>query len=115
MKIISAILILVSAILSFKHGWEGLRNNAPDGDPTLISWGLTKTMQVLLNIVTLIVAVLILFPQTFFIGNVLSAVMFIVLICFQISTGNLKAAAIEVPFLLIPLVLIYLGHPLRKI
>ncbi|PBQ31008.1 hypothetical protein CNR22_04225 [Sphingobacteriaceae bacterium] len=114
MKIISAILILVTAALSFKHGWEGLRNNSPGGDPILVSWGLNKTLQLLLSLLTLVTALLILFPQSFFTGNVLSALMFILLICFQLSTGNVKAALIETPFLLFPLVLIYLGHPLKK-
>lgn len=114
MKIISAVLLLVTAVLGFKHGWDGLRNNSPEGDPTLVSWGLTKAMQGGLSIATLLSAVLLLFPQTFFLGNLISAVVFIVLMCFQISTGNLKAALIEVPFLMFPLVLTYLGHPLKN-
>jgi len=113
MKIISAVLILVTAILSFKHGWDGLRNSSPQGDPTLVSWGLNKSMQLVLSVTTLVSALLILFPQTFFLGNLVSAILFIFLICFQISTGNLKAALIEVPFLMFPLVLIYLGHPFK--
>lgn len=114
MKIISAVLILVTAFLSFKHGWDVLKNNSPDGDPALFSWGLNKSLQFIISLVTLLTAVMILFPQTFFLGNILSAAVFIVLISFQLNSGNVKAALIEIPFLLIPLVLIYLGHPLRK-
>lgn len=114
MKIISGILIIIVAVLSFKHGLDGLRNNAPNGDANMFSWGINKPFQTVLNITTILVAVMILFPQTFFAGNVISAMLFILLMGFQLQSGNIKAALIEIPFLFLSLVLIYLGHPFKK-
>lgn len=114
MKIISGILIAMVAVLSFKHSLDGLRNNAPNGDAHMFAWGISKPFQTALNISNILLALMILFPQTFFAGNVISAMVFILLMGFQLQSGNIKAALIEIPFLLLPLVLIYLGYPFKK-
>ncbi len=46
MKIIIGILIVFVAIMGFKKGLTGLLNTAPDGDITLLSWGINKTLQI---------------------------------------------------------------------
>jgi hypothetical protein len=114
MKIISGILIVFVAVMSFKKGLTGLLNTAPDGDLTLLSWGINKTLQTILNVITIVVAVLILVPQTFLLGNIIAAMLFILLIGFQLNSGNIKAALIEIPFLATTLFMIYLGHPFKK-
>jgi hypothetical protein len=114
MKIISGILIVFVAVMSFKKGLTGLLNTAPEGDITLISLGINKTLQTIINVITIVVALLILFPQTFLLGNIISATLFILLICFQLHSGNIKAALIEIPFLVVTLFMIYLGHPFKK-
>jgi hypothetical protein len=113
-KIISGILIVFVAIMSFKHGVDGLRNTSLNGNETLLSWGINKPLQIIISILTILSALLILFPQTFFIGNIISAMLFIALICFQINTGNMKAALSEIPFIMITILMIYLGHPFKK-
>jgi predicted lysophospholipase L1 biosynthesis ABC-type transport system permease subunit len=113
-KIISGILIVFVAIMSFKHGLKILKNNVPQGDLQMKSWGINKQMQTIISIATILMAIMILFPQSFLIGNILGAIIFIVLMCFQLNTGNVKAALIEIPFLLITFLIIYLGHPLKK-
>ena len=67
-----------------------------------------------ISAVSLLVAALTLLPQTFFIANVLNAFSILLIMAFAMKSGNIKMALIEIPFLLIPLVLIFLGHPLRK-
>jgi hypothetical protein len=114
MKIISGLLIIFVAFMSFKHGLSALKNPAPQGDEILLSWGINKPLQTILSVITLLTAVMTLFPQTFFAGNIISAMLFILLMGFQLESGNIKAALIEIPFLLVPFVLIYLGHPLKK-
>jgi hypothetical protein len=114
MKIISGILIVFVAIMSFKHGLEGLRNTSPNGNETLLSWGINKPLQVIISIITILTALMILFPQTFFVGNIIAAMLFILLMGFQLNAGNIKAALTEIPFLLITMMMIYLGHPFRK-
>jgi hypothetical protein len=113
-KIISGILIVFVSIMSFKHGFTGLKNMPLQGDAAMLSWGINKQIQTIIYIASMLMAVMILFPQIFLAGNILGAIIFIVLMCFQINAGNIKAAATEIPFLLITLSLIYLGHPLKK-
>lgn len=114
MKIISGILIAIVAVLSFKHGLDGLRNNAPNGDANMFAWGISKPVQTILSCTNILIALMILFPQTFFAGNIISAMLFILLMGFQLQSVNIKAALIEIPFLFLSLVLIYLGHPFKK-
>jgi hypothetical protein len=113
-KIISGILIVFVAIMSFKHGLSSLKSNSTQGDLQMLSWGISKQMQTIISIATIVMAIMILFPQTFLVGNILGAIIFIVLMCFQLNAGNIKAAVTEIPFLLITLLMIYLGHPFKK-
>ena len=113
MKIISGALILITAFLSFKHGWEGLTNK-PEAVKMLTELGIGEVGGKVMSVVTLAVGLLILFPQTFFAGNLLNAGVILVIMALALKAGNLKIALIEIPFLLMPLVMIWLGHPLRK-
>lgn len=59
-------------------------------------------------------AVLILFPKTFVWGNFLMAAGILMIICFQLLDKNLKGVAVEIPFLLLNFIIIYLQHPLKN-
>ena len=110
MKIISGVLILVTAYFSFKHGWAVF--TAKPGDPNMFTqWGISRSVQIIIGLLTLVVGVMVLFPGTFFAGNVINAALILLIMAFHLKDGNLKATAIEVPFLLLPLVMIWLGHP----
>jgi hypothetical protein len=50
-------------------------------------------------------------PQTFVAGCVLTAALILTLLILFLNAGEVKPALIEIPFLLIPLVLICLKHP----
>lgn len=113
MKIISGILILITAFLSFKHGWDGLSMKSETNEMVNVL-GISKPVIVTISVLSLAVGLLVLFPQTFFIGNVLNAMLIVLIMALSLKTGNLKTALIEIPFLLLPLVMIYLGHPLKK-
>jgi hypothetical protein len=98
-----------------KHGWIGITNSMDAGEAKLMSdIGLTKFAITLLSIVSLAVAILTVIPSTFFIGNIINATSILVIIAFSLNSGNYKLAFVEIPFLLIPLVLIWLGHPLKS-
>lgn len=112
-KIISSILILITAFLSFKHGWDGLSMKSETNE-IVNALGISKPLILTISVLSLAVGVLVLFPQTFFIGNVLNAMLIVLIMALSLKAGNLKTALIEIPFLLMPLVMIYLGHPLRK-
>lgn len=112
-KITSGILILITAFLSFKHGWDGLSMKSETNE-MVSALDITKPVILAISVLSLLVGVLVLFPQTFFIGNVLNAILIVLIMALSLKTGNLKIAFMEIPFLLMPLVMIYLGHPLRK-
>jgi len=115
MKIISGILILITAFLSFKHGWEGLTMNTKTGEPNMMTeLGIGKTMLLIISILSLAVGLMVLFPQTFFAGCLVNAAMILVIMALSLKTGHLKTALMEIPFLLMPLLMIYLGHPFKK-
>lgn len=115
LKIISGILILTTAFLSFKHGWEGLTVDVKPDEPNLFTQlGIGKTGVFLISLLSIAVGLMVLFPQTFFAGNLINAVMILSIMALSLKTGNLKIALIEIPFLLMPLVMIYLGHPFKK-
>jgi hypothetical protein len=113
MKIISGILILITAFLSFKHGWSGLTMK-PDAANMLTELGIGRNVGLLISALSLAIGIMVLFPQTFFVGNLLNALIIVVIMALALNTGNIKTALIEIPFLLIPLILIWLGHPFKK-
>ena len=115
MKIISGILILVTAFLSLKHGWSGVTMNLTPSETQMMSdLGLNKTGIIALGVLSLTIGIMVLLPWTFFVGNFINALTIVSIMAFSLRAGNVKTALIEIPFLLIPLVLIWLGHPLTK-
>ena len=113
MKIISGILILVTAYLSFKHGWAGITMKAESAD-MFAELRISKTVLYIISILSLAVGIMIFFPQTFFAANLINAVTVLLIMALSLRVGNIKIALIEIPFLLMPLLLIYLGHPFKR-
>jgi hypothetical protein len=108
-------LILITVFLSLKHGWDGLHvNTHPEQAKMAADMGLGKQVIIVMSALSIAVGIAILFPGSFFIANVVNAVTIVLIMAFSLKTGNYKTALIEIPFLLMPLVLIYLGHPLKK-
>lgn len=115
MKIISGLLILITVFFSYRHGWNAVTMNLkPEESNMLTALGIGKPLLYTIGILTLAVGVLVLFPATFFAGNLINAALLLLILALQLKAGNVKAALIEIPFLLMPLLMIYLGHPFRK-
>lgn len=112
-KIINSLLILFAVFMGVKQGYAMLT-----GKPEMLElfgkWNFNKTALSITGIVTLASALLILHPKTFVWGNFLMAAGILLIICFQLFSKNLKGAAIELPFFLLNLLIIYLQHPLAK-
>jgi hypothetical protein len=110
-KIINSLLIIFIVFMGFKQGWAML-----SGKTEMLAmfgkWHLGKQAVIAFGIVTLLSALLILLPQTFVYGNFLMAASILFIICMQLNIKALKGAAIEVPFLLMNLLVIYLQYPL---
>lgn len=110
MNILSAALLLITVFLNFKHGWAILKANP--GDANMFSkWGLSKTAQNTIGLLTLAGGMLIIFPITFLAGNIINAALILAIMILHLKHKETKPALLEIPFLLIPLVMICLGYP----
>lgn len=112
-KLINGILILIAVFMGLKQGWA-MASGKPEMLEMFGKWGFTKTGVMINGIVTVISALLILFPKTFVWGNFLMAATILMIICFHLLEKDLKGVAIEFPFLFLNLIIIYLQHPLAS-
>lgn len=112
-KITSSILVLLIVYMGFRQCWAMVTGKAEM--LTMFSkWHFSHRGLFLFGLVTLLSSALIVFPVTFVWGNLLMAITILFIICLQVSIKDVKGAAIEVPFLLMNLIAIYLQHPLLK-
>jgi hypothetical protein len=112
-KVINGILILVAVFMGLKQGWAMAAGKTEM--LTLFSkWHFSKTGVMINGVVTIISALLILHPKTFLWGNFLMAAGILLIICFHLLEKDLKGVAVELPFFLLNLIIIYLQHPLSK-
>lgn len=105
-------LILVAVLMGIKQGWA-MVSGKTEMLEMFSKWNFSKTAVMVNGIVTIIAALLILFPKTFVWGNFLMAVGILMIICLQLLEKDLRGAAVEVPFLLLNLLIIYLQYPLK--
>lgn len=115
MKILSSLLIMITAILSVKHGLDGLRiGSHPEQLKMAAEMGFSKTLVILMSAIGIAIGIAVLFPGSFFTANLINALTIVLIMAFSLRSGNYKMALIEIPFLIMPLLLIYLGHPFKK-
>lgn len=112
LKVINSILILIAVGMGLKQGYA-MCSAKPEMVEMFGKWGFSKTGLAINGGITMIAALLILFPKTFVWGNFLMAAGILLIICFHLLNKDLKGVAIEIPFLLINLVIIYLQHPFK--
>jgi hypothetical protein len=114
-KIICGILIGITAYLNFKHGWEALHiSNYPEQAKMMSDLGINKAYVPLVGIVSIAIGLMVLFPKTFFIGNLVNAFLILTIMALSLKSGNPKITIIEIPFLIMPLVMIWLKHPFKN-
>ncbi|WP_343745344.1 DoxX family protein [Chitinophaga sp.] len=113
LKIVNAILILFAVFMGFKQGYA-MFSGKPEMLEMFGKWGLGRTGVMINGAITILAAVLILFPRTFVWGNFLMALGILLIICFHLQDRDLKGVLIELPFLLLNLVIIYLQYPLKN-
>jgi len=114
-NIISLVLLLVSAGLSFKHGWDTFNyKKNPESLKMMTDLGIGESIIPALGILMILIGVLLLIPKTFFLGNVLNAISIVIIIALAIKSGNFKMALMEIPFLILPLIMIWLKYPFIK-
>jgi len=113
LKIINYILILVAVFMGLKQGYS-MFSGKPEMMEMFGKWGFTKTGVMINGGVTMVAAILILFPKTFIWGNFLMAAGILLIICYHLQDKDFKGVAIELPFLFLNLIIIYLQHPLKN-
>lgn len=113
MKIISIVLLFVSAFLSLKHGWDAFQPANAEQTKMLTDLGITKSIMPYVGVLSILIGLMLFFPQTFFLGNVLNAILIVLIMALALKAGNTTMALMEIPFLAMPLLLIWLKYPFR--
>lgn len=113
LKVINSALMLFAAYMGIKPGWGGV-----SGKPEILEmfgkWNIGKFGVMAIGFFTILSSILMLIPKTFLWGNFLMAAGILLMMCLHLQDKDLKGAAIEIPFLLLSLVVIYLQHPFAK-
>ena len=112
-RLLSAVLLLFSLFMGFKHG-IAMALAKPQMIEMFGKWNINKTGIQVLGVVGIVATVFLIFPRTFVWGNLITAAMILFIMVQFLKAGDMKGVLIELPFLIIPLVLIYLQHPLAK-
>ena len=112
-KIISSSLILFAAFMGIKHGWAGL-SAKPEIVDMFQKWNIGKYGVMTIGFFTLLSVVLMLIPKTFLWGNFLMAAGILLMMCLHLQDRDMKGVVIEIPFLLVSLLIIFLKHPLAS-
>jgi len=114
-NIISLVLLIVSVALSFKHGWDTFNyKKNPETLKMLSELGISELFIPFFGVLTIAIGVLLLIPKTFFLGNLLNAMSIVLIMALALRAGNYKMALIEIPFLALPLIMIWLKYPFKN-
>ncbi|RYC51013.1 hypothetical protein [Flagellimonas olearia] len=110
-NIISLLLLGISVFLSLKHGLEAF---PPIGDRQLKilgELGIDVALMPYFGVFSIIIGLMLLWPRTFVLSNILHALVIVLLIVLALKAGNYTLPLLEIPFLAMPLLLIYLKYP----
>jgi hypothetical protein len=113
LRIINSLLILLAVYMGLKQGYAMFSGKKEMLD-MFSKWNFSKTAVMVNGAVTILASLLILFPKTFVWGNFLMAAGILLIICLHLLHKDFKGVAMELPFLLLNLVIIYLQYPLSK-
>ena len=105
--------MLFAMFMGIKQGYA-MTTGKPEMVEMFSKWNFSSVGLMALGIATMLSAVLIAFPKTFVWGNFLMAAGILIIMCFHLLDKDLKGFAIELPFFLLNLLIIYLQHPLAK-
>ncbi len=114
-QIISLILLIVSVFLNFRNAWasfNALKN--PGSLKMMAALGIKATYVPVMGVVILLAGVLLLFPKTFLPANIINATSIVVIMALAANSGNYKMLLMEIPFLALPLIMIWLKYPFKN-
>ncbi|MEO9502831.1 hypothetical protein [Nonlabens ulvanivorans] len=113
-NIISLLLLIISVFLSLKHGWDAFQPTTVEQTKLMTELGVNKIIMPYFGVFSIIIGLMLLYPKTFFISNVLHAIIIVLIMALSLRAGNYKMALIEIPFLAMPLVMIWLKYPFKN-
>lgn len=100
MKIISGILLAIAIYINGSHAWPSITNSMKPAAAKMFSdLGISQNLILPIGLVSLAICLLLLFTKTFFLGNLLSAIVILLMMALALQINNLKIALIEIPFL----------------
>jgi hypothetical protein len=114
MKALSIVLLLASAFLSIKHGSDAFQPASVEQAKMMEILGVTKSTMPYFGVFSILIGLMLFFPQTFFISNVLNAVTIVLIMALSLRAGNFRIALMEIPFLALPLIMIWLKYPSKN-
>lgn len=112
-NVIAMVLFGISVFLSLKHGWDAFQAPSQEQSKMMAELGITKTAMPYFGIFSILIGLMLIWHRTFFLGNMLNAMVILIIMALSLRAGNYKMALIEIPFLAMPLLLIYLKYPFK--
>jgi hypothetical protein len=111
-RALSAILVLLALVLGFRHGVRLLRYT-PAQVQEALHIRLNQPTILIVGFLTCLGAILLIFSPTFFAANIISATVILYLAAVQSRARNFRGALVELPFLFLSLLMLYLGYPFK--
>ncbi|WP_345211936.1 hypothetical protein [Mucilaginibacter gynuensis] len=112
---ISLLLLIVSVSLSFKHAWDTAHYQSNPASLTMMtSLGINRSAVPVFVFLTVAIGILLIMPKTFFFGNMLNAMSIVLIMGLALRAGNYRIALVEIPFLAMPLIMIWLKYPFKN-
>lgn len=109
-RVISGMLILATLYMAFKQGLSMILSDQ-DMLGMLSQWGISGLIVQMMGSLVIVGALLLLYHKTFKVGNIITLVVIAYIIVSQLLNKDFESALIELPFFIMPLILLYLGHP----
>ena len=115
-NIIGLLLLITSVFFSFKHGWDAFQIPDPIVTARRASLGINIHQDYMpyFGVFSIIVGLMLLIPKTFVLGNILQVLIILLIIGLAINAGLYMMILIEIPFLAMPLILIWLKYPFKN-
>ena len=113
-NIISLLLLGISFFLSLKHGWDAFHPPSEQQTELLAELGIDRVLMPYFGVFSVTIGLLLLWPRTFVLSNILHVLVIMLLIVLALNAGNYTLPLVEIPFLAMPLILIYLQYPFKQ-
>jgi hypothetical protein len=112
---ISLLLLIASVSLNFKHAWDTAHYQSnPNSLKMMEILGVNKAAVPIFVTLALMTGIFLLVPKTYFWGNMLHAVTIVIIMGMALRAGHIRMVMIEIPFLIMPLLMIWLKYPFKN-